>query len=177
MNLSELYLPVNPQLKEIRGAFQYQPQDYKNICTFPGLEEDKKADLSWAGLPEEGFIRGEKLKDYSCNDAVLNELKFNIKRRIEENIKDLFAKGVVFKNITFPVDPESLSFANMQNKRHADYLKDHVAWHKFSRDEMYDLVGKMNKKFDEIVEIEIEFHRLVDESSTVYELSQLNYDI
>ena len=80
MNLSELYVFVNPQLKEIKGIFQEQPQDYIKICTFPGLEEDQKADLGWANLPEHGFVRGERLKEYSCSDDQMEKIKFDITR-------------------------------------------------------------------------------------------------
>ena len=75
MNLSELYLFVNPQLKEITGIFQEQPQDWKKICTFPGLNEDEKSDLSWADLPDDGFVRGERLKEYSCSDDQMERIK------------------------------------------------------------------------------------------------------
>ena len=81
MNLSELYLFVNPQLKEIKGVFQEQPQDYKKSAHFLDLDEDQKSDLGWANLPDDGFVRGEKLKEYSCSDDQLEKIKFDIKRR------------------------------------------------------------------------------------------------
>ena len=177
MNLSELYVFVNPQLKEIKGVFEEQPQDYKRVCTFPGLSEDKKADLSWIGYPEEGFVRGKRIKDYSCSDDQLNQIKFDIKRRSRDDTMGMYRSGIVFNDIRFSVDPQSLAFANMQSGRYANFLKDDVTWHKFSRDEMQTLVTRMNVKFDSIVDKEIEFHRLIDKTSTVYELSQLNYGI
>ncbi len=89
----------------------------------------------------------------------------------------MYRSGIVFNDIRFSVDPQSLAFANMQGSRYANFLKDDVTWHKFSRDEMQTLVTRMNVKFDSIVDKEIEFHRLIDKTSTVYELSQLNYGI
>ena len=65
----------------------------------------------------------------------------------------------------------------MQNSRCANFLKGDVTWYKFSRDEMFQLVEMMNKRFEEIVDKEIEFHRLIDETNTVYELSQLYYGL
>lgn len=177
MNLSELYLFVNPQLKEIKGVFQEQPQDWKKICTFPGLNEDEKSDLSWADLPDDGFVRGERLKEYSCSDDQMEKIKFGIKKRCKDDTMGMYRSGVVFNDFTFSVDPQSLTFANMQNSRYANFLKDDITWRKFSRDEMQTLVTRMNVKFDSIVEKEIQFHELVDKTSTVYELSQLHYGI
>ena len=177
MNLSELYVFVNPQLKEIKGIFQEQPQDSIKICTLPGLEEDQKADLGWANLPEHGFVRGERLKEYSCSDDQMEKIKFDIKKRCNYEIMGLYRSGVVFNDFTFSVDPQSLVFANMQNSRYANFLKDDITWRKFSRDEMQTLVTRMNVKFDSIVEKEIRLHELIDKTSTVYELSQLHYDI
>ena len=177
MNLSELYLYVNPRLKEIKGVFQEQPQDYKRVLTFPGLDEDQKSDLGWIGLPDDGFVRGEKLKEYSCSDDQMEKIKFDIKKRCKDDTMGMYRSGVVFNDFIFSVDPQSLTFANMQNSRYANFLKDDVTWHKFSRDEMQTLVTRMNVKFDSIVEKEIQFHELVDKTSTVYELSQLHYGI
>jgi hypothetical protein len=177
MNLSELYVYVNPQLKEIKGVFDYQPQDYKRICTFPGLKEDQKEDLSWIGYPDEGFIRGERLKEYSCSDDQLDQIKYDIKKRTKDDTQGMYASGVIFNDIRFSVDPESIVFANMQNSRCANFLKGDVTWYKFSRDEMFQLVQMMNKRFEEIVDKEIEFYRLIDETNTVYKLSQLHYGL
>ena len=177
MNLSELYLYVNPRLKEIKGVFQEQPQDYKRVLTFPGLDEDQKSDLGWIGLPDDGFVRGERLKEYSCSDDQLDRIKYDIKRRTKSDTQGMYASGVTFNGIRFPVDPESITLANMQNSRCANFLKGDVTWYKFSRDEMFQLVEMMNKRFEEIVDKEIEFHRLIDETNTVYELSQLYYGI
>jgi hypothetical protein len=177
MNLSEFYLFVNPQLKEIKGTFQEQPQDWKKICTFPGLDEDEKSDLSWADLPNDGFVRGERLKEYSCSDDQLDRIKYDIKKRTKDDTQGMYASGVTFNDIRFPVDPESIMLANVQNNRCANFLKGDVTWYKFSRDEMFQLVEMMNKRFEEIVDVEIKFHRLIDETNTVYELSQLRYGL
>lgn len=177
MNLSELYIIVDNHQREVRGVFQKQPQDWKNICTFPGLSDEEKSDLSWAGHDGVGFVRGESLKNYSCNDGHLEEIKLNIKRMSEEITKDFRDEGVVFEGYRFPIDLESIMFANFQNSRHSNIIKSQNNYHKFDRDRMFSLVEKLNRRFDELLEQEIEFFRQVDECSTVYELSQLSYGI
>ena len=124
-----------------------------------------------------GFVRGESLKNYSCNDGHLEEIKLNIKRMSGEIIKDLRAEGVIFEGYRFPVDLESIMFANFQNNRHSNIIKSQNNYHKFSRDQMFSLVEKLNHKFDELLDQEVEFFRQIDECSSVYELSQLNYGI
>ena len=177
MNLSELYIIVDNHQKEIRGVFQKQPENWKNICTFPGLSDEEKSDLSWAGHDGVGFIRGESLKDYSCSDNHLGEVKLNIKRMSSEITKDLRAEGVVFEGYRFAIDLESIVFANFQNNRCVNIIKSQNDYHKFSRDQMFTLVERMNRRFDELLEQEIEFFRQIDECSSVYELSQLSYGI
>ena len=89
----------------------------------------------------------------------------------------MYRSGVVFNDFRFSVDPQSLTLPNMQNSRYAKLKDDIKMAGKFSRDEMQTLVTRMNVKFDSIVEKEIQFHELVDKTSTVYELSQLYYGI
>lgn len=177
MNLSELYIIVDNHQREVRGVFQKQPQDWKNICTFPALSDEEKSDLSWAGHDGVGFVCGESLKNYSCDDGHLEEIKLNVKRMSEEVTKDLRAEGVVFEGHRFSIDLESIMFANFQNNRYSNIIKSGTDYHKFSRNQMFSLVEKLNRRFDELLDQEIEFFRQIDECSTVYELSKLSYGI
>jgi hypothetical protein len=95
----------------------------------------------------------------------------------EEITKDFRDEGVVFEGYRFPIDLESIMFANFQNNRHSNIIKSQNNYHKLDRDRMFSLVEKLNRRFDELLEQEIEFFRQVDECSTVYELSQLSYGI
>jgi bisphosphoglycerate-independent phosphoglycerate mutase (AlkP superfamily) len=94
-----------------------------------------------------------------------------------ESTKDLRDEGVVFEGYRFAIDLESIVFANFQNNRCANIIKSQNDYHKFSRDQMFTLVERMNRRFDELLEQEIEFFRQIDECSSVYELSKLSYGI
>jgi ketol-acid reductoisomerase len=81
MNLSELYIIVDNHQKEIRGVFQKQPENWKNICTFI---------YSISNTAEYG--------DYVSGPRVINE---ESKKAMKEILKEIqngkFAKDFILE--------------------------------------------------------------------------------
>lgn len=95
MNLSEFYFKVNPVKRIIIDSPKKLDHNWKNISGFIYLPEDKIEDLSWAGYPDEGFIKIcksniPKLEEYSSSFDTLASIKNIIKSYIttERNLKE-----------------------------------------------------------------------------------------
>ena len=177
MKLSDYFMFVDLNTKKVQGKFQLPPRDWKNISCFYNLSEEEMSDLGWADNPGLGFLRTSKIgPEYTCSEEHLDQVKLNIKRMSEDETKTLLAQGLTHNGMRFSLDKENIMFANFQNNRFSDKLKDiEDKWRIFTRSEMYELVESMNREFDAIIDSEIEFFQSVENCSNVYELSKLSY--
>jgi hypothetical protein len=66
MHLTNFYVLVDTETKQIINKIQKLPENWKNIAGLPGLSDEELCDLKWAGQHNYGWINihSEKIKEY-----------------------------------------------------------------------------------------------------------------
>lgn len=101
--LVDLYFEINPKEKKISSAPEKLEINWKNISGIVYLNEDELYDLSWAGYPENGFLKfskenEKKLKKFDCDSILFNRIKSQFKDQVSSLRYEIECSGININN-------------------------------------------------------------------------------
>lgn len=178
MNLSDFYVLVDTENKEVIDKFQKLPQNWKNIAGLPGLSDEKLEDLKWAGHHNLGWINltSSKIKDFKMSPDNLELNKNTLKTLISEQRKEKQDTPIEYKGAKFKTNLKtrySLFLIKNSEKQRINFkcINGYFTFTHKDIVNVYDILeDRIQKYFDE----EMKIHQKIDECQSIMDLIKIN---
>jgi hypothetical protein len=178
MNLSDFYILVDTENKEVIDKFQKLPKNWKNIAGLPGLSDEKLEDLKWAGHHNLGWINlsSPKIKDFKMSPENLELNKNTLKDLISEQRKEQQNNPIEYKGAKFKTNLKtrfSLFLIKSSEKQKINFkcINGYFAFTHKDIVEVYNIIeDKIQKYFDD----EMKLYQKIDECRSILDLTKIN---
>lgn len=186
--MNDLYLEINPVCKKIIGYPKKLEVNWNNIGGLCYLEDEKLFDLSWAGYPENGFVKFSKNKKFTINnltfdDSILSSIKTKLKTYICE-IRYLSECNGVLVNNQYYMDTDDRSKLHMLMKYNECILNENLNFNwktksgymKFTSEDFIRLYNKIQTYIQKCFDLEFDLYNKIDNCDTIVKLLSLDLE-
>jgi hypothetical protein len=188
MMLNDLYLEINPTSKKIISYPKKLELNWNNVGGISYLDDDKLYDLSWAGYPENGFVKFSKDKRYTisklfCDDSLFSLIKSKIKNYLSEIRYNEECKGVII-NDQYIIDTNDRSkllllMKYMECLSHPDLKfkwKAKSGYIDFTSSQFIIIYNKIQEYIQKCFDLEFSLSCNLDECDTVVKILALDLE-
>ena len=178
MNLSNFYVLIDTENKEIIDKFQKLPKNWKNIAGLSGLSDEKLEDLKWAGHHNLGWINlsSPKIKDFKMSPENLELNKNTLKVLISEQRKEKQDNPIEYKGAKIKTDLKtrySLFLIKNSEKQKINF-KCINGYFTFTHKEIVDVYNLIENKIQKYFDDEMKIYQKIDECQSIVDLREIN---
>jgi hypothetical protein len=177
MHLTNFYVLVDTETKQIINKIQKLPENWKNIAGLPGLSDEELCDLKWAGQHNYGWINihSEKIKEYTSSTENLELNKNTFKFLISELRKERQSQPIEYQGAKLKSNIKTWnSLSLLKGKEKVNY-KCINGYFTFTSLQITEICAKIESQIQNYFDNEMKIYQQIDACQSISDFFNTTY--
>ena len=178
MNLTNFYVLVDTETKEIIDKIQKLPQNWKNIAGLSALSDEELCDLKWAGQHNFGWINihSEKIKEYTSSTENLELNKNIFKQLISELRKDKQLESIEYHGAKLKLNIQTWNSLSLLKTKEKVNYKCINGYFTFTSLQLVEICDIIEQHIENLFNLEMEIFQQIDNCQSISDFFNVVYD-
>jgi pyruvate formate-lyase activating enzyme-like uncharacterized protein len=179
MDLSNFYILVDTETKQIINKIEKLPQNWKNIAGLPGLSDEELCDLEWAGQPNLGWvnIHSKKIKEYESSPENLELNKNEFKILISDLIKEKKSEPIEYCGAKLKSDNQTWNSLFILKEYDKVNYKCIDGYHTFTSSQITEIYAIITENIQKYFDLEMEIYTQIDSCQSISDFFNVKWKI
>ena len=178
MNLTNFYVLVDTETKEIIDKIQKLPENWKNIAGLSALSDEELCDLKWAGQHNLGWINihSEKIKEYTSLSENLDLNKNTFKFLISELRKEKQSEPIEYNGARLKSNIQTWHLLSLLKEKEKVNYKCINGYFTFTSLQLAEICDKIEQQIQSLFDCEMQIYQQIDACQSISDFLNVTYD-